>query len=307
MTATELTEQLTCEDAGFDQDLFARARAVQEACGKTDVLPRGLIETGNYCSKDCFYCGIRRSRKDLRRYHIPENEVLVAVEEARRRGYPAVAFQSGEIESEANTRYFETLLARCRDLEVTLSLGEQAEDVYRRWRAAGALRYLLRIETSDRALYSRLHPADCSFDRRVGCIRALKRLGFVTGTGVMVGLPGQTAADLARDILFFAEERVDMVGLGPFIPCPGTPLADTMSIPSIADRLRLTLRMIALTRICLRDINIVSATALEALDPTHGRARGLAAGANVIMPTLTPAPYGEAYALYPGKTEARGR
>ena len=313
---------LVCADAGFEAELFAAARELKRRLGKDAVLPRGLIECSNVCAKDCLYCGIRKSNGKVTRYRLPETEVFAAIDEARRRGYPAVAFQAGEIESEENTRYYERLLGACRGLEVTLSLGEQDEGVYRRWKEAGALRYLIRIETSNRGLYARLHPPTCSFDRRVGCIRALKRLGYVTGTGVMIGLPGQTAEDLARDIVFFGDEHVDMVGMGPFVPHPETPAGEVEKLKSEEveklrggedveksgdcgeGKLRLALRMIALTRLYLHDVNIVAATALEALDPESGRERGLAAGANVIMPNLTAPSARQNYNLYPGKEAA---
>lgn len=293
---------LAAEDPAAIEALFAAARAVREKCSRTAVLPRGLIECSNVCAKDCRYCGIRKSNTALARYTLTEAEVRECLDEARRRGYPAVAFQAGEIESEANTAYYERLLAASRDFEVTLSLGEQTEEVYRRWRAAGALRYLLRIETSNRRLYEALHPAECSFERRVECLRTLKRLGFVTGSGVMIALPGQTVEDLADDVLFFGELNLDMVGMGPFIPHPATPLGSAARPPF--DPLTMALKMIAVTRLYLQDVNIVAATALEALDPQAGRERGLAAGANVIMPNLTPAAKRGDYDLYPGKREA---
>ena len=310
LSADELARLLADSDEGLWRDVFAAAREVKRRCGKSEVLPRGLIETSNVCAKDCLYCGIRKGNADVVRYRLDETSVADCIDEARRRGYPAVAFQAGEIESEANTAYYERLLARCRGLEVTLSLGEQTEEVYRRWKAAGALRYLLRIETSNRELYGRIHPAACSFERRVACIRTLKRLGYVTGTGVMIGLPGQGVADLARDIVFFGDERVDMVGMGPYIPHVATPLGRSCvpaanGAETLRERLELTLRMIALTRLYLHDVNIVAATALEALDPQHGRMRGIDAGANVIMPTLTPQRFAASYDLYPGKAEAR--
>ena len=302
--ADTLAGMLSCSDAAFDEDLFAAAREVKRRVGKTETLPRGLVECSNVCAKDCLYCGIRKSNHKATRYRLTETDALACVEEARRRGYPAVAFQAGEIESEENTRYYERLLAACRGLEVTLSLGEQTEDVYRRWKDAGAMRYLLRIETSNRKLYSTIHPPECSFDRRVACLRTLKRLGYVTGTGVMIGLPGQTVEDLAADIVFFGDFPADMVGMGPYIPHPDTPLPNLPNLPNIPNLLNLSLRMIALTRLYLHDVNIVAATALEALDPEHGRERGLAAGANVIMPVLTPEKYRRCYDLYPGKNEA---
>jgi len=306
--ASELAGMLACCDPSFEADLFAVAREVKAQCGKTEVLARGLIEVSNICAKDCLYCGIRKSNSNPCRYRMTEDEVAECIDEARRRGFPAVAFQAGEIESEANTAFYERLLAKCRGLEVTLSLGEQTEEVYRRWKAAAGdslLRYLIRIETSNPNLYSQIHPAACSFDRRLDCIRTLKRLGYVTGSGVMIGLPGQTYEDLANDIVFFGRERLDMVGMGPFVPTANTPLGEVRSkseeVRSEAERMATSLKMIALTRLYMHGINIVAATALDALDPAHGRERGIAAGANVVMPNLTPAKYVADYALYPGK------
>lgn len=276
------------------------------------LLLRGLIEVSNRCAKNCLYCGIRRGNRKVVRYHMTEDEVMACVEEAVRRGYPAVALQAGELETEANTAFYEGVLRRLPPgLEVTLSLGEQTEAVYRRWKeAAGGrvLRYLLRIETSNRALYAKIHPADCSFDRRVNCIRTLKRLGYVTGSGVMIGLPGQTRDDLLRDIDFFVAERLDMVGMGPYVEHPDSPLAgrdEGWGMRDEEERLELALWMIREVRKRLPNVNMVAATALEALAPGRGRALGLVAGANVVMPDLTPEKYKLAYDLYPGKTTAR--
>ena len=317
----ELAEMLASVDEGLWREIFAAAREVKEKCGKTEVLPRGLIETSNICAKNCLYCGLRKGNGSVSRYLIPEAEVESCIDEARRRGYPAVAFQAGEIESEANTAYYERLTAYAAGrgrpalpLEVTLSLGEQTEEVYRRWKDAGAMRYLIRIETSNRELYAKIHPAECSFERRLGCIRTLKRLGYVTGSGVMIGLPGQTVGDLARDIVFYGDEGLDMVGMGPYVPAPGTPMGEFQvsgfrfqetgeNLKHETCNLELSLRMIALTRLYLHDVNIVAATALEALDPEGGRNRGIEAGANVVMPVLTPEKYRRCYDLYPGKNE----
>ena len=301
----DLAELLASEDEGLWREIFVAAREVKAKCGKTEVLPRGLIETSNSCAKDCLYCGIRKGNGSVSRYLIPEAEVEVRIDEARRRGYPAVAFQAGEIESEANTAYYERLIAICRGLEVTLSLGEQTEEVYRRWKDAGAMRYLIRIETSNRELYAKIHPAECSFERRLECIRTLKRLGYVTGSGVMIGLPGQTVEDLARDIVFYGEERLDMVGMGPYVPNGDTPLGRFEKLERF-EKFEMSLKMIALTRLYLHDVNIVAATALEALDPQGGRNRGIEAGANVVMPVLTPEKYRKAYDLYPGKAGREG-
>ena len=305
LNVDELAKMLASEDGGLWREIFAAAREVKARCGKAETLPRGLIECSNACAKDCLYCGIRRGSAKVPRYLIPEEEVKECIDEARRRGYPAVAFQAGEIEGEANTSYYERLIAICRGLEVTLSLGEQTEEVYRRWKDAGAMRYLIRIETSNRELYARIHPAECSFERRLGCIRTLKRLGYVTGSGVMIGLPGQAVEDLARDIVFYGDEGLDMVGMGPYVPNGDTPMGTEVKMQGEGEQRRfdLSLRMIALTRLYLHGVNIVAATALEALDPEGGRNRGIEAGANVVMPVLTPEKYRRCYDLYPGKNE----
>ena len=299
----ELAKMLASTDEGLWREIFAAAREVKAKCGKTEVLPRGLIECSNVCAKNCLYCGIRKGNAKVPRYLIPDEEVAACIDEARRRGYPAVAFQAGEIESEANTAYYERHIAMCRGLEVTLSLGEQTEEVYRRWKDAGAMRYLIRIETSNRELYAKIHPAECSFERRLGCIRMLKRLGYVTGSGVMIGLPGQTIDDLAHDIVFYGDENLDMVGMGPYVAHPDSLMPDSRyQLPTT--NYQLSLRMIALTRLYLWNVNIVAATALEALDPENGRRRGIDAGANVIMTNLTPEKFRVGYDLYPGKVQA---
>ena len=303
LSVEEIAALLGSADEGLWREAFAAAREAKARCGKTEVLPRGLIECSNVCAKNCLYCGIRKGNDKSMRYRMPEDDVHGCVDEARRQGYPAVAFQSGEIESEANTAYYERLTAYAQPLEVTLSLGEQTEEVYRRWKEAGAMRYLIRIETSNLELYAKIHPAECSFDRRVECIRTLKRLGYVTGSGVMIGLPGQTIDDLARDIVFYGAENLDMVGMGPYIAHPDSQLPDSnYQLPTT--NYQLALRMIALTRLYLWNVNIVAATALEALDPKGGRQRGIDAGANVIMTNLTPVKFRVGYDLYPGKVQA---
>ena len=222
-------------------------------------------------------------------------------------GYGNVVLQSGEIESEENTAFIEGVLVgiheRCgEDFGITLSLGEQSDGTYRRWREAGAHRYLLRIETSNPQLYARLHPDGHSWFRRRECLHSLRRNGYQVGSGVMCGLPGQTVHDLAADIEFFAAEDLDMIGMGPYIPHRDTPLgADAEWTPQIAAaRLELGLRMIAVTRLHLHDVNIAASTALQALAP-DGRERGLLAGANVIMPNVTDVKYRSGYRLYEGK------
>ena len=304
LSRKELSLLLACDDEGVWRQVFAAAGEVKRRSGKTETLRRALIECSNVCVRDCFYCGIRRSSRDVPRYRMNIEEIGECVGKARSLGFNALALQAGEIESEENTRFYEAVLGLCGGMEVTLSLGEQTESVYRRWKAAGAMRYLLRIETSNRRLFAELHPADASYDRRVECIRSLKRAGYVTGTGVMMALPGQTAEDLADDMAFFGENGVDMVGMGPWIPHRSTPLGDAYW-PGPERSLALALRMVALTRLYLHDINIVAASALVALGGGEAIERALDAGANVVMPNFTPALRRSGYDLYPGKTEVQ--
>ena len=302
LSQSEIAGLLAVEDEDGMGRIFAAAHAVKEKrCGK-GVAARGLVEAGNVCAKDCLYCGIRKSNSAARRYALSADEIVAAAEEAKSLDYASLVIQSGEIEGEAHTRFIEEVLVRIAPLGlgVTLSLGEQTEETYARWRAAGAERYLLRIETSNPALYARLHPAECSWERRVECLRALRRTGYQVGTGVMCALPGQTFADLAADILFYADLDVDMIGMGPYIPHPDTPLAAEAADWNAASALSLGLKMIAVTRLFLHDVNIAAATALQAL-ADDGRERGVAAGANVVMPNVTAVAHRRDYRLYANK------
>ena len=300
----ELAELLAWPDA---DELFAAAYGVKCRAVGRRVAFRGLVELGNACEKNCFYCGIRRDNDKVRRYRMRADEIVRAAEWTHKAGYGSIVLQSGELTGEANAAFVEDLLRRIRaatgdGLGITLSIGEQSEAVYRRWKEAGAHRYLLRIETSNPSLYAKLHPADHSWEKRRDCLRALRRCGYQVGTGVMAGLPGQTLDDLAADIAFFAAEDVDMIGMGPYIPHPDTPLGkDAPWTPELRTaRLELGLRMIAATRLYLHDVNIAAATALQALDP-EGREKGLLAGANVMMPNVTDRQYRADYQLYAGK------
>lgn len=282
------------------------AAAYRRKCslqGRTVAL-RGLVECSNVCAKNCLYCGIRRGNAKVRRYRMTADEVVEAAAWAAENGYGSVVLQAGEIQSEENTRFYEQILGRLHarfgdGLGITLSLGEQSPETYRRWRRAGAHRYLLRIETSNPELYARIHPAGHSWAARLDCLRSLRDAGFIVGTGVMIGLPGQTLADLAGDIGFFRDENVDMIGMGPYLPHPDTPLAAGATAVG-APVFELTLRMIALARLAIPEANIASTTALQAMAP-DGREKGILAGANVIMPNVTPRQYRQQYLLYPGK------
>jgi len=285
--------------------LMSRAYAVKARVWGKRVALRGLVEISNICAKNCLYCGIRRGNTKTVRYRMNEDEVFAAVAWAAENRYGSVVLQSGEVADEANALFVEKILKRVRaelgdSLGITLSLGEQPDDVYRRWLDAGANRYLLRIETSDPMIYARIHPVGHSWQARRQCLRSLKRLGYITGTGVMIGLPGQDEDSLAHDIAFFRDEGVDMVGMGPYIAHPDTPLAAEAPRLGHERLLELSLRMIAAVRLAIPDANIASTTALQAIDP-EGREKGLLAGANVIMPNITPQKYRGDYLLYPGK------
>ena len=304
LTHRELAEVLAWPDADA---LFSAAYAVKcREIGKF-VSFRGIIEFGNICEKDCYYCGIRKSNGNVHRYRMDADEIVREAEWAHKAGYGSIVLQSGELTGEANVAFVEGVLKRIHafggdDFGVTISLGEQSEETYRRWREAGAHRYLLRIETSNKELYAKLHPADHSWERRRDCLRSLRRCGYQVGSGVMAGLPGQTMDDLAADIEFFADEDIDMIGMGPYIPHTDTPLGKgaKWSAEIRKVRLELALRMIAATRLYLHNVNIASTTALQALDP-EGREKGLLAGANVIMPNVTETRYRADYRLYDGK------
>ena len=302
LSVADLTRLVSLEDP--EERRIVRAAAYGLKCriaGKL-VSMRGIVEIGNVCAKDCLYCGIRRSNANLERYRLSIDDILRMAEADAKAGYASIVLQGGEIESEANTVFIEECLRGMAhlDLWVTLSLGEQSEEVYRRWKEAGASRYLLRIETSSPELYARLHPADHSWTRRVECLTALRRCGYQVGTGVMSALPGQSMEDLARDIVFFGDRDVDMIGMGPYIPHPDTPLASEPQTLNNAGRLQLGLNMIAATRLYLHDVNIAATTALQALAP-DGREQGILAGANVMMPNVTDTAYRRRYQLYAGK------
>ena len=306
MTGKEIKEALSLVRPDEIEDLFARAYAEKiRSCG-IGVAVRGIVEAGNICAKDCFYCGIRKSNGCVGRYSLPLEEIVAGAETCRRLGYASLVIQSGEIESETHTRFIEDALRAIAPLKlgVTLSLGEQTEEVYARWRAAGATRYLLRIETSNRKLYAKIHPPECSWERRVECLRALRRCDYQVGTGVMCALPGQTVDDLARDIEFYREIDADMIGMGPYLEAENTPLREVSRAECIVhgteERLLMGLKMIAATRLHLKDVNIAAATALQAL-ADDGRERGVKAGANVIMPNVTDVRYRRNYQLYSGK------
>lgn len=305
LSAADLRRILETEDREILERIFREACRIKHQYVGDKVYFRGLIEFSNICVKDCFYCGIRKSNKKLRRFKMAEDEIVKTALRADENNYGSLVLQGGEIAGDEYTAFIERVVGRIKAesrgrLGITLSLGEQSPEVYRRWFAAGAHRYLLRIETSNEKLYEKIHPADHSFRRRLACLREIKKAGYQVGTGVMIGLPGQTMEDLAEDILFFEREDVDMLGMGPYIVHDATPLAEKAGDFDKEKQFMLGLKMIAACRIYLRDVNIAAATALQALNP-RGRELGVRAGANIVMPNITAAEYRADYRLYNDK------
>jgi biotin synthase len=294
---------------GADKTLLYRKSAeIKENLIGNKVWFRGLIEFSNICGKDCLYCGIRKGNKNLNRYNLSDDEILAAARFAFINNYGSVALQSGELESQFVTDRIENLLHKIKelsngDLGVTLSVGEQEPEVYKKWYDAGAHRYLLRVESTNQALYNKIHPDDSKHDfhRRLECLKSLQDIGYQTGTGVMIGLPFQTMDDLAGDLLFMKEFNIDMCGMGPYIEHADTPLIEhSDKLIPLKERFDLTLKMIAIIRIMMKDINIVAATALQAIDPV-GREKAVKIGANILMPNITPGKYRDSYKLYDNK------
>lgn len=307
LSREDLKAILSLEGEEILQRLFKAAYQVKVENVGAKVYFRGLIEFSNVCEKNCLYCGIRRGNKSVERYQMTEGEILRAALWANECKYGSIVLQAGERSDKNFISSVEHLVRAIKKatggvLGITLCLGEQTEEAYRGWFAAGAHRYLLRIETSSPALYAKIHPADHSFERRLECLKTLKRIGYQTGTGVMIGLPGQTVDDLAGDLLFFKDMDIDMIGMGPYIVHEDTPLA--AEFPNFAQakeaQLNLGLKMIAAARLLLKDINIASTTALQALRD-DGRELGLKAGANVVMPNISDVKYRAGYQLYQGK------
>ncbi len=303
----ELVAMLSLPDGERSQALFERAYKVKLEHIGPKVYFRGLIEISNVCEKNCLYCGIRRDNKETKRYVMTDGEILRAALWANECKYGSIVIQSGERTDRNFIEGIERLVKEIKKatggvLGITLCLGEQTPETYRRWFAAGAHRYLLRIETSSPKLYASLHPADHIFEKRLECLKTLQAIGYQVGTGVMIGLPRQTIEDLADDLIFFRDFDIDMIGMGPYIVHEQTPLASEFPNFDAAkeSQLNLGLKMIAAARILLKDVNIASTTALQALRE-DGRELGLKAGANVIMPNITDVHYRDAYQLYQGK------
>jgi biotin synthase len=298
----EATNSLTREeiiDILYDNEcnevLYKAADRVRKKYMGDEVQLRGLIEFSNICKRNCMYCGLRSGNKNIERYRLMPDDIIELAKKGVHYGYRTIVLQSGEDDFYTIDK-MKYIISNIKKLNVavTVSVGEKTFEEYKAYREAGADRYLIRIETTDKKLYDAMDPGMSHEDRK-RCLRDLKKLGYEVGSGSLVGLPNQTIESIADDILFFKEIGADMIGIGPFIPNADTPLKDANS-----GDFHLSLKVMALIRILLKDINIPATTAMETLDK-NGRIIALQSGANVVMPNITEGEYRKLYALYPGK------
>ena len=292
---TQLIEGRTKELAEF---LFERAREVRHAHYGREVYIRGLIEFTNYCRNDCYYCGIRKSNSCLSRYRLTEEEILFCCRNGYELGFRTFVLQGGEdgwFTRERTTALIRRIHKEFPDCAITLSVGEREREEYQEYFDAGANRFLLRHETADEEHYRYLHPAELSLKHRKECLWNLRHIGYQVGSGIMVGSPGQMAEHLAEDLLFLQELQPHMVGIGPFIPHKDTPFKEEK-----AGTLELTLFLLGLVRLMLPKVLMPATTALSTIHP-DGRKMGILAGANVVMPNLSPQENRKLYSLYDHK------
>ena len=278
--------------------LTERAKCIRDDIYGKRVFIRGLIEISNYCKNDCYYCGIRRSNKNAQRYRLSKEQILSCCENGYELGFRTFVMQGGEdafFKDEVVCDIVSSIKERYPDCAVTLSLGERSTESYRKMKEAGADRYLLRHETFDNTHYNKLHPVELEPENRKRCLRDLKDLGYQTGTGIMVGSPYQTLENIAEDLLFIKELNPEMIGIGPFIPHKDTPFKDFES-----GTMEMTLRLISILRLLCPKALIPATTALGTISP-QGREKGILAGANVIMPNLSPKEDRKKYMLYNDK------
>lgn len=298
MNKVELTQLIAQNPDGPSRGILAASAKLRRDNYGDGVFLRGLIEFTNYCHSNCYYCGIRRDNKTVRRYRLSREEILSCCESGYALGFRTFVLQGGEdpyFNTEKIRRLIWDIKSRYPDCALTLSIGERPRADYKAFRDAGADRYLLRHETANDAHYGKLHPPELSGRRRRECLYTLKELGFAVGAGFMVGSPFQTEEKLAEDLLFLKELQPDMVGIGPFIPHADTPFG---SYPQ--GSLEQTLLMVSLARILLPGALLPATTALGTIHPT-GREQGLLAGANVVMPNLSPVHVRKDYSLYNNK------
>lgn len=278
-----------------NNELFKAADRVRKKNVGDEVHLRGLIEFTNICKRNCLYCGLRKDNLNIKRYRLTDEQIIDFANKAYSYGYKTVVLQGGE-DSFFTSKKLANIIKQIKKnpQAITLSIGELSSDDYKILKDAGADRFLLRIETTDSNLYEKMDPG-MSWENRLRCLDDLKKLNYEVGSGCLVGLPNQTYNSLAEDILFFKKINADMIGIGPFIPNQDTPLKDEKG-----GDFWLALKVMAITRLLLPDINIPATTAMETLNK-NGRIIALQSGANVVMPNVTEGEYREYYALYPGK------
>ena len=310
LTIEEIESWLRETDEQKLEELWAAADAVRKEYVGDEVHLRGLIEVSNYCVRRCAYCGLGADNKNLSRYRMNADEIYACAQEAADYGYGTVVMQAGE-DYGIKTDWLADIVKRIKDtlpLAVTLSMGERPVEDLKCWRDAGANRYLLRFETSDTELYKLIHPQlPKQTTDRFEILHQLQELGYETGSGVMIGIPGQTYRTLANDIDTFRKYDMDMIGVGPYIANPTSPLEQNGVDLEIADGNQvqntemMTYKVVTLTRLVCPEANIPSTTALATINKTSGRELGLSRGANVVMPNVTPVEYRSKYEIYPGK------
>jgi len=313
LSRTDIQAWLRETDPAKLEELRRHADDVRRRNVGDEVHLRGLVEISSFCRRTCLYCGLRSQNAKLQRYRMTQDEILAGVRKAARFGYGTVVLQAGE-DPKLTADWVADLIHAIRSddatshLAITLSLGERTEQEYARWRQAGADRYLLRFETSNRELFEKIHPPQSTDEmRRIDILSLLRRLGYEIGTGVMVGIPGQSFDDLVDDIEALQNIQPDMIGLGPYLPHPETPLGQQV-FPAGADQPAndelTTRKMLALARITCPQANIPSTTALAAMNPSDAYETGLQWGANVVMPNVTPPQYRALYEIYPQKARS---
>lgn len=301
---------LTTDDRSLLAELWRQADLTRRRFVGDQVHLRGLVEVSNRCARNCLYCGIRADNRSLQRYLMSAEEIVACAHQAVEVGFGTLVLQAGE-DADIGGQWLADIIRQVKeetDLAITLSLGERPVDDYQLWHDAGADRYLLRFETGNRELFDRIHPPlpgqGCD---RLTILRQLRQIGYEVGSGVMVGIPGQSYQSLAEDIDRFRSLDLDMIGVGPYIPHPDTPLAKIgcqWALPpgeQVSSSVEMGYRVIALARLVCPQANIPSTTALATLDGPVGRELGLQRGANIVMPNLTPQKYRRMYEIYPAK------
>ncbi|MBO4701932.1 MAG: [FeFe] hydrogenase H-cluster radical SAM maturase HydE [Lachnospiraceae bacterium] len=298
LTDEEFEKLILCEDKETTEYLASKAREGREAVYGKEVYLRGLIEFTNYCKNDCLYCGIRRSNKNAERYRLTGEQILNCCEIGYKLGFRTFVLQGGEdayFSDDVLVPLIKEIKEKYPECALTLSIGEREKESYQKLFDAGADRYLLRHETADKEHYESLHPAELSFDHRMKCLWDLKEIGYQVGCGMMIGSPNQTVKHLIKDLRFLQEFKPEMVGIGPFIPHHDTPFADRET-----GSVDITLKLLSIIRIMLPEVLLPATTALGTADGL-GREKGILAGANVVMPNLSPTDVRDKYLLYDNK------